>query len=1030
MFYNIDMSLIQEYLQLTEMYKGEYGEKTILLMQNGAFYEVYAFEDINIDRSKSRGKNKYSGSNIEDFSDLCDLAVVYKKVPGGDNLKYKGSNVVNAGFKTHLIEKFIKILQSNGYTIVVYEETGDDPVKNTKIRSKTAIYSPGTFFYDEKDTYDITNNICCIWLENHINTIKRINNIYVGISVIDIYTGNSYIHEFSNEYMKTPSTFDDLERFLSIYTPSETIIITNIDKEDINNIVSFVNLKSKTIHIVDTNNETDKCSVRAKKCEKQTYQIELLQTFYTVTDPLSFMNMFYNYNYATQSFCYLLDFIYQHNPYLTKHIMEPVLETNSKHLLLANHSLKQLNIIDDNNYTGKYSSVLKMLNDCDTVMGRRKFAAQFLKPVTDEIYLKQEYDIIEYVIELKQEQLFDLQLSNICDINKIVRQIVLQKVTPKTLYLLYNTLDTIRNAYFICQEHIPLSQYLSLRVPDYGNLLDYIDKIRNYLYCSLLLDECKDIDNINKAENSFIKQGINADLDQKVNLLVTLQYNLETCRSYFNTLLNCSADKPFVNIYETEKHNVGLIATDKRCAILKSLIEKEKAKSKEKEKVKGVKEDATVTLYDNNNNPFLLSLDIEFVKQSATNKFITNSKIDDMCKNLSIIKVELMNVVCKAYNTVVKDFNKFSTYLEHISEFAAYIDVLLCKTNMAIKYNYCKPNISSENTKSFVNVKELRHCLIEKLQQTELYVTNDICLGSEYYDGMLLYGTNAVGKTSFIRALGISIILAQSGFYVPATSFTYKPYKQLFTRILGNDNIFKGQSTFVVEMTELSTILRLAGENSLIIGDELCSGTENSSATSIFVAGIQDISCKKASFIFATHLHEIAEYDEITSLTNVCMKHMSVVYNAELDCLVYDRRLKDGTGNNMYGLEVCKSLHMPSNFLKQANEIRMKYYDKSASILDHKQSRYNAKHITGGICEKCKINKAMEVHHLEYQQSANVNGMIVSNGHTFHKDVKANLMNLCNTCHDLIHKTNVKHTKVKTTKGTLAIPSNIPLKKV
>ena len=116
-------------------------------------------------------------------------------------------------------------------------------------------------------------------------------------------------------------------------------------------------------------------------------------------------------------------------------------------------------------------------------------------------------------------------------------------------------------------------------------------------------------------------------------------------------------------------------------------------------------------------------------------------------------------------------------------------------------------------------------------------------------NGILLYGTNAVGKTSFIKAIGISIIMAQAGLYVPALEFTYYPYKTLFTRILGNDNIFKGLSTFAVEMTELRTILQMADENSLILGDELCSGTESDSALSIFVAGLE-ILHKKKLYIF------------------------------------------------------------------------------------------------------------------------------------------------------------------------------------
>jgi DNA mismatch repair protein MutS len=327
--------------------------------------------------------------------------------------------------------------------------------------------------------------------------------------------------------------------------------------------------------------------------------------------------------------------------------------------------------------------------------------------------------------------------------------------------------------------------------------------------------------------------------------------------------------------------------------------------------------------------------------------------------------------------------------------------------------------------------------LIEHLQTNEYYVTNDVTLGNGTVDGILLYGTNAVGKTSLIRAIGIAVLMAQTGLYVPCSEFNFVPYKYIFTRILGNDNMFKGLSTFAVEMSELRTILRSANENSLILGDELCSGTEISSAISIFVAGIQKMSECKSSYIFATHLHEIVNYDEISCIDNLKIKHMSVVYDKENDCLVYDRKLKDGPGNCMYGLEVCKSLSLPLDFMENAYNIRMKYNKDSCgggSILSLKESHFNSKKLMS-LCENCGVRLGKEIHHLQHQSEADDKGYLNNNGYKIHKNSPANLVSLCEKCHDDFHnsvdadvsvlselsnissKIKKQHKKVKTTRG-------------
>ena len=1051
------MSLIKDYFEKTKKHIDEYGALTIVLMQVGAFFEVYGLKDSN--------ENIY-GSNIMDFSRFCDLNVVDKRVCCGSE------PVVMAGFKDHLLDKYIKKLQDVGYTIAVYEQ--DEQCANTT-RSLTGVYSPGTYF--STDTENITNNTCCIWIESKKGVLKNKDNmyVYIGASVIDIFTGTTSIMEYNEIYIKNPCTFDELERFISIYNPSETILISNLSVLEIDDIVSYTNIKSKSLHTVyfstsqpDLSNKNSKNVFRALNCEKQTYQIELLSKFYKINNIDSFMTIFNDNVYATQAFCYLLDFIYQHNPNLIYKISEPTIENINNKLILANHSLKQLNIIDDDNYKGKYSSVVKMLNECITSMGKRRFTYHFLNPVTDETYLQMEYDIIEKLLSNEADSNYKIVRSvlvQIKDVSKIIRQIMLQKITPKSLYQLYSTICSAKELYYFSVKNEDLKMYLQNKIPHFDILIKNMDKINDYLQDVIILEDCKDIDNIQKIERSFIKDGVDPDLDNKIQTLTESQDRLEACRSYFSSLIsnyetggskskgksnkgkkteseteslsnlegaeakeaNESNDdvKSYVKIHETEKNNFSLLATDRRCKILEELIKTKKSVTlKYKSSYSGLE------------TQFTLLLDLEYNKQSSSNKTITNSQITALCKNVGSIKIHLIDIIIKVYQNIVKHLQDFQDELTNITELITYIDLVYAKAFIASKYNYCKPEIVVKNDsvknssdKSFIEATDLRHCLIEKIQQTELYVANDITIGlqkekekekeknNNNLDGILLYGTNAVGKTSFIRALGISVIMAQAGLYVPASSYRFRPYKYIFTRILGNDNLFKGLSTFAVEMSELRTILKLANRNSLVLGDELCSGTESISAVSIFVAGVQALSKVGCSFIFATHLHEIISYDEITSLHHVGMKHMSVVYDKERDCLVYNRKLEDGPGTNMYGLEVCKSLSLPQDFLENAHNIRMKYHPESGSILEKKGSHFNAKHIKGGICDKCKTQIAVDVHHLIFQNEANDKGIIKQDGLTFHKNNEANLVNLCQKCHDEIHKTNKKYKKTKTTMG-------------
>ena len=138
---------------------------------------------------------------------------------------------------------------------------------------------------------------------------------------------------------------------------------------------------------------------------------------------------------------------------------------------------------------------------------------------------------------------------------------------------------------------------------------------------------------------------------------------------------------------------------------------------------------------------------------------------------------------------------------------------------------------------------------------------------------------------------------------------------------------------------------------------------------------------------------------------------MSVVYDREQDCLVYDRKLKDGPGTSTYGLEVCKSLYLTDEFLNKAYAIRNKYFPEMKGELSQTASHFNAKKIRG-VCEHCSVSMGEEVHHIDAQKNADKNGFL----NTFHKNHPGNLLTVCKTCHDLLHESESTMKKKKTTK--------------
>ena len=1011
-------TIYEKYLDHTTNYKQQYGEKTIVLMMVGSFYEVYGLKSASGD---------VSGSEIVAFSQVCQMNISEKK-----KVSVNGNTVLMAGFPEYTLERYLQKLSEAGFTSVVIIQDEENSVHGDKKKHIVhSIHSAGTFIPYDVEQPKLSNNIMCVWLSSYNSLVKSRAQIVYGVSVINIFTGKSFIFEHKTTFENNPTTFDELERAISIYNPCEVILLYDLAKITENEQGLIKNIKSYAG--IDCNSIHEFCIRESKKtenCMKQQYIVQLLETFFG-SESYETCEEFSRYQVATQSFCYLLNFIQEHNPSLVKKINTPTFGSTSVNAILANHTLKQLNIIEDKSAdsvrSGRFSSVLNFLNRACTPIGKRRIQEILTSPVFDEEWLNNEYEMVSKMLSAENYHFvgfFRKQLADVTDLEKIMRQILVRKVSPATVYRLHESVSKIQQIHVCLSENKSLMDYL----PNSDCIAKASESICSKISDFLLVDACKNINSSTVSEH-IVKKGVNAELDAMMQEYDVANQLFNSIHSFLNMVmrysLNLPDDSDYVKINITEKMGSSLQITKTRARVLKQLLDKDEYGGMPCFRGILTKVKSGTVLFHGSLIEFG---DLKFKTATTTAEEIVFDQLNKLTAKVLKLEHAIEHKISVLYIDFVEKVleNECYEHIDKIVEYVASLDVLQSKTYVAKENRYCRPQIAEgEDNNSFIKAIGIRHCLIEHLQQNEIYVANDVEISS---GGILLYGTNAVGKTSLIRAIGIATILAQCGFFVPCTSFLYKPYQSFYTRILGNDNLYKGLSTFGVEMSELRVILKNADQHSLILGDELCSGTETQSALSIFVAGLMKLHEQKSSFLFATHFHEIVDYEEIKAMDRLALKHMAVHYDRELDCLVYDRLLKDGPGDNMYGLEVCKSLHLPTEFLDKAFEIRNKYFPEKAGTLDQKTSHYNAKKVRS-LCELCKNALSSEIHHLEMQKDADEDGFI--KGTAIHKNHKANLMALCEECHlkqhnaeknSTVEKTIIKKiVKKKTTVGYLTI---------
>lgn len=979
------------YFDEQQKYSHMYGPKTIVFMQVGKFYEAYC--------TKTKGY-----VNLEELEGLLNIRYIDRKDHDTKPSQF-GINEVS-------ITRNITTLVENGYTIALFNQKVPNENDNIE-RECVGVFSKGTYI-SEKQTSD-SNYLLSVYIAEERQLNKK-SLLAVGITLVDVTTGKSLMHEFYSHKLDEKFGLDELVRIIQTFRPIESIIYYHplvSEEESSKYIKSYLELNKLKNCYFCTYNTEDSLNILTEELFKINYQNNYLSKIFNFNTQLTLkgkhsaieiLNL-EKKTYCTISLMIALKYVSEHNVLLLRNLSNPEIYMYHKHLILGNNAVEQLNIIDSNNlesYNHNMESLFNVINKTSTPMGKRFLKENLVNPLSQENKetIIKRYDLIEQILKGKLCKPIIQQLKNIYDMERLHRRMAMGSILPYEFYrldLFYKFTGKIISV-------VKKNEVLKNIIPNemIKNFASYQEKYRQ----EFEFEELKKCSNFADIEKSFFKKGIHTVID---NIQDKIEYGLMLVKSinaYFSDLISSNQKKKGVEILKIDSNErEGYFYTISK---YNEKILKQKLEQKEILKIE----------LSNGKIIELNKKDIEFkpLKKGRTKIFITSISEDTI--SLSNQLTKLSKLIKKLFiKSMMEYYTIYKTLMHSICRFVSEVDFLVSGALVADNYYYCKPIIPSDNNiASYLKAKNLRHAIVERLCIETEYVPNDIELGNVpdneeiKKNGILLYGENSCGKSVTMKSIGIAIILAQIGYYVPAEEFIYEPYMSLYARITANDNIFKGLSNFTLEITELNAILiRIAiqGTNTLVIGDEICRGTEAISGISIVASTLISLSTCNCSFIFSSHLHHIPSIEEIKNLNNLRIFHLETVQDKKNNCLIFNRKLLPGKGPSVYGLTIARYLIKDTEFINRAEIIKDKLLKENIGF-SNKTSNYNKKLIVNrcsicGYIPKKTYHKELESHHINFKKNCCEDGKIQVKPYLT-KNQLYNLVVLCRKCHVGVHQ--------------------------
>lgn len=548
----------------------------------------------------------------------------------------------------------------------------------------------------------------------------------------------------------------------------------------------------------------------------------------------------------------------------TNHIASVSRIDEEKYVWLDKFTIRNLEIVSSQQEGGV--ALLQILDQTLTPMGSRQLRKWMILPLKDIAAIDERLSIVDtFYQESDFAEKITEELRHITDIERLISKVAVGRINPRELLQLKKSLQRITPI----KKELTAHNSISLKkLADQLHSCDFlVDKIEK---------ELREDVSIHSNQGGIIKDGINGELDElrgisgsgKDYLLQVQKREVE--RTGINSL-KISYNKVFGYYLEVSNANKDKVPGD--------WIRKQTLVNAERYITEELK--------------------------------IYEEKILGAEEKLSAIEQ-------KIFQELIIHASDFTTQIQQNAKVIAALDCLLAFARTARQNKYAKPSI---NNSKIIDIKAGRHPVIEKqLPVSESYVPNDIYLDNETQQILVITGPNMAGKSALLRQTALIVLMAQMGSFVPADAAALGIVDKVFTRVGASDNLSRGESTFMVEMTETASILNNLSDRSLILMDEIGRGTSTYDGVSIAWAIVEYLHNHKEykpKTLFATHYHELNQLTEDL----VRVKNFNVSVKEVGDKIIFMRKLKEGGSEHSFGIHVAQLAGMPNKVVLRANEI-------------------------------------------------------------------------------------------------------------